>query len=224
MSDLPNSGVFRGVSLEEARQQLEARGLRLGMALESALSSNQLRKRKHRLLACLCCRALWDQLEDERSRRAVEVAERFADGLESQETLQSIRVEAFFASRAVKTEAARAAYFATIDDAERAAENATHCVCVYYHLGDQVAQWRQDLFGNPSRSLAVDPAWASWNDGTIPRIARTICDEGRFEDLPILADALEDAGCTDQTILGHCRGPGPHFRGCWLVDLLLEKD
>ena len=42
--------------------------------------------------------------------------------------------------------------------------------------------------------------------------------------MPILADALEDAGCTNQDILNHCRGGGEHVRGCWVVDLLLGKE
>jgi hypothetical protein len=54
-------------------------------------------------------------------------------------------------------------------------------------------------------------------------LAHLIYDQRRFTDLPVLADALEEAGCTDQTILDHLRGPGPHVRGCWAVDLLLGK-
>jgi hypothetical protein len=54
-------------------------------------------------------------------------------------------------------------------------------------------------------------------------LAQGIYDERAFERLPILADALEDAGCTDAAILVHCRGPGPHVRGCWVVDLILGK-
>jgi hypothetical protein len=52
-------------------------------------------------------------------------------------------------------------------------------------------------------------------------MAQAIQAEGRFEDLPILADALEEAGCTDPRVLDHCRSPGSHARGCWLVDLIL---
>jgi hypothetical protein len=63
-------------------------------------------------------------------------------------------------------------------------------------------------------------AWLRWDGGALAQIARSIQDAGRFEDLPVLADALEEAGCTDQTFLEHCRGPGPHVRGCWVVDLL----
>ncbi|HVS36989.1 MAG TPA: hypothetical protein VMS17_15620 [Gemmataceae bacterium] len=81
----------------------------------------------------------------------------------------------------------------------------------------------RDIFGNPFRPVAVDPAWLAWNDGAIRRMAQAIYDNGAFNRLPLLADALEDAGCTDADILGHCRGGGEHVRGCWVVDLLLGK-
>ena len=79
------------------------------------------------------------------------------------------------------------------------------------------------IFGNPFRRAALDHSWLAWNDRTIPKIAQPIYDEGTFERLPILADALEDAGCNITDILNHCRQPGDHVRGCWVVDLLLEK-
>lgn len=82
----------------------------------------------------------------------------------------------------------------------------------------------RDLFGPlPFRLVTIAPSWLAWNDATIPKIARSIYDDRRFDDLPILADALEEAGCSDADILGHCRGPGPHVRGCWVVDLLLGR-
>jgi hypothetical protein len=81
----------------------------------------------------------------------------------------------------------------------------------------------REIFGNPFRPPAVQPAWLSWNEGTLPRLARGIYDDRAFDRLGILADALEDAGCTDAVILGHCREPGEHVRGCWLVDLLLQQ-
>jgi hypothetical protein len=83
----------------------------------------------------------------------------------------------------------------------------------------------QDVFGPlPFRPVAIDPAWLRWNFGTVPAIARHVYEDRAFHDLPILADALEDAGCTDQDILTHCRLPGEHVRGCWVVDLLLGKE
>ena len=73
------------------------------------------------------------------------------------------------------------------------------------------------------RPVALNTAWLAWNDGTIPKLAQAIYDDRAFDRLPILADALEDAGCTDADILGHCRGGGEHTRGCWVVDLVLGK-
>jgi hypothetical protein len=80
------------------------------------------------------------------------------------------------------------------------------------------------LFGNPFRPVALDPAWRAWRDGTIPKLAQAIYDGPDFDGLPILADALEEAGCTNADILSHCRSEGPHVRGCWVVDLLLGKE
>lgn len=62
-----------------------------------------------------------------------------------------------------------------------------------------------------------------WNDATVRKLARTIYETRRFQDMPILADALEEAGCTDADILHHCRQPGEHVGGCWVVDRLLGK-
>jgi hypothetical protein len=88
-----------------------------------------------------------------------------------------------------------------------------------------------DLFGNPFRPAALDPSWLTWHSGTIPQLAQAIYEDRHLPDghldphrLAVLADALEDAGCSDQDILGHLRGPGPHTRGCWAVDLLLGKE
>jgi hypothetical protein len=81
----------------------------------------------------------------------------------------------------------------------------------------------RDIFGNPFRPVSVDAAWLVWNGSRIPNLARTIYDGRRFDDLRMLADALEEAGCTDEQILSHCRMAGPHVRGCWVIDLMLAK-
>lgn len=78
----------------------------------------------------------------------------------------------------------------------------------------------RDIFGNPFRPVTVDPAWRT---STVVSLAQGIYDERAFDRLPILADALEDAGCTNADMLNHCRQPGDHVRGCWCVDLLLDK-
>ena len=82
----------------------------------------------------------------------------------------------------------------------------------------------RDLFGNPFRPVTVDPSWLAWNERTVVKLAQGIYDERAFDRLPVLADALEEAGCDDPDILGHCRQPGEHVRGCWVVDLLLGKE
>jgi hypothetical protein len=86
----------------------------------------------------------------------------------------------------------------------------------------------RDIFGNPFRPVTPDPigqtgqvvalAQATYEDRTLPA--------GTFDPtrLAVLADAVEEAGCTNPDLLGHLRGPGPHVRGCWAVDLLLGKE
>jgi hypothetical protein len=82
-----------------------------------------------------------------------------------------------------------------------------------------------DIFGNPFRPTPPLPAVVlARNDGTVPKLAQAIYEDRAFNRLPILADALEEAGCNNADILAHCRGPGPHVRGCWLVDLILGKE
>jgi hypothetical protein len=83
----------------------------------------------------------------------------------------------------------------------------------------------RDNFGPlPFRPVGIDPTILAWNCSTIPRLAQAIYGESAFDRLPVLADALEDAGCHDAGILSHCRQSGEHVRGCWVVDLLLGKE
>jgi hypothetical protein len=79
----------------------------------------------------------------------------------------------------------------------------------------------RDVFRSPFRPVAFDPRWRT---ADVTGLARAIYEDRAFDRLPVLADALMDAGCADEQIIGHCRGPGPHVRGCWVVDLLLGKE
>jgi len=79
----------------------------------------------------------------------------------------------------------------------------------------------REIFGNPFKLVSVDPAWLTTN---VVLLAQAIYDDRAFDRMPIVSDALEDAGCTNPEILNHCRGLGPHVRGCWVVDLLLGKE
>jgi hypothetical protein len=84
-----------------------------------------------------------------------------------------------------------------------------------------LASLLRDIFGNPFRPVALDPRWLT---STVLNLSHAIYDERTFDKMPILADALMDAGCDSEEMLAHCRGPGPHVRSCWVVDLLLGKE
>jgi hypothetical protein len=80
------------------------------------------------------------------------------------------------------------------------------------------------IFGNPFRPLPeIDAAWLTCNGGAVRKLAASIHAERRFGDLPVLADALEEAGCADEMILRHCRDDGDHALGCWVLERLLGK-
>jgi hypothetical protein len=81
----------------------------------------------------------------------------------------------------------------------------------------------RELVGNPFCLRRLLPEWLAWNDRAVPRVAAAIYQERAFDRLPILADALEDAGCGDLDLIGHLRGPGPHALGCWALDLILGR-
>jgi hypothetical protein len=97
-----------------------------------------------------------------------------------------------------------------------------------------LAQWRtyqrfhadlvREVFGNPFRPLRVVPGWLTWNDGTVCRLAQAIYEEKAFDRMPILADALEEAGCSEALLVDHCRRGTTHVQGCWVLDLLVDKE
>jgi hypothetical protein len=203
--------------------------------------------RKLRLLACACCRLCWDELPDERCRRVVERAESFADaGASHLDLVDAARAAHTVIKELLErhpfyprplTPADVALYRA--DAAWRAADLSPLPVSVpltaeraaaHFDPARQAdleaAQVRavRDLFGNPFETVAVDRPWLTWNDGTVPRLARASYDQRAFDRLPILADALEDAGCADVRLLAHCRDGEAHYPGCWVLDLLLGKE
>jgi hypothetical protein len=82
------------------------------------------------------------------------------------------------------------------------------------------ANFLRDVFGNPFRPIAIEPCWQT---PSVLECAQTIYDDRAFERMPELAHALDEVGCDDPAILEHCRGPGPHVRGCWVIDSVLNK-
>jgi ATP-dependent Clp protease ATP-binding subunit ClpA len=102
--------------------------------------------------------------------------------------------------------------------AEQNFEKATHL----RDQADKLKEKKDPLLRQWCAQHAVDPSWLTKNEGQVASLARSIGTERRWQDLPLLAEALEKAGCTDQEILDHCRWPGKHHSQCWVVDLLLD--
>jgi hypothetical protein len=205
-------------------------------------------RRKMRLLAVACCRRIWTLLTEEASRRGVEVSERYADGGAGLDDLWEAYLAALYrvdadpgwhdpGRRRAEAAAAYAAYYAAVPNSA----SSYHHVVEYArqaaahdpdgrpagHAGPAEpaaqAELLRDVFGTPFRTPVTAPAWRQWNDGCVVRLAEAVYEGHRFGDLPVLADALEEAGCDNPDILSHCRSAGPHVRGCWVVDRLLAK-
>jgi hypothetical protein len=185
--------------------------------------------RKFRLFSVACCRRIWHFLADERSTKAVKVVEQFADREPNQKTMKEA-VKAAWEARSVSPSwAARAAYEAARDSWQtaRAAGRAgkVHGDEKEFYAETQAQGLLiRDLFGPlPFRPVSIDPAWLTWYDGLLVSMSQKMYDSRDFSNMPILADALVEAGCTNADILAHCREPGEHVRGCWVLDLLLGK-
>jgi hypothetical protein len=203
-------------------------------------------RRKLRLFACACCRHIWELISDERSQKAVIAAELWADGLLSTADLRTLQLAAALAqdehttspasrfgdatSEALCAASAVAlpnkAWIWTVANHMRAAwyaANGRTKVAMLQAEGAQVRLLRE-IFGNPFRRMAIDPAWAAWHDGAAIKLAHHVYEERAFYCLPDLPETLREAGCNDAAILDHCRQKEPHVRGCWVVDLLLGKE
>jgi hypothetical protein len=188
--------------------------------------------RKWRLIACACCRFAWAQLEDDRQRHAVEVAERFAEGLADAAALWQAWYRTYSAGAAASTRwpgrggAADAvrhvlARLADLHLAQATSADDLEEVEARHRRG--LCGAIRDVIGNPYRpAVTIEPAWLAANGGLGRAIVEGIEAEGRFDEVPVLGDALEDAGCADPVILTHARRQR-HYRGCWLIDAVLGK-
>jgi hypothetical protein len=224
-----------------AEWEAERSPLRLIAQLRTPRFNRQLR-----LFACGCCRQFWHLLSAPESRRAVEIAERFADGQATLEEQAEAGKAAHRAHRAIQTretfDATARAAGAAADSAARHARTAANSVASALKdvLLNEHGPWNGGCFESPQacnllRDLVPIPPQATggslppasvlaWSNEMALRIAERVYAERDFTSLPLLADALEEAGCSDARLLEHCRAPGPHVRGCWALDLLLSKD
>jgi hypothetical protein len=195
------------------------------------------RARKLRLLGCASARQLEPWLRNPRMLKALDAAERYADGLIKDAALARWGREADRAWEALRRSRVR----------DKSSKVAAHWAVAHACLPDECGyvtpavlhmdrafgadaraelQTRfvglvRDVFGNPFRPVAFDP---SWRTDTAVSLARGMYEARDFAAMPILADALQDAGCEDEQVLTHCRADGAvHVRGCWVVDLVLGK-
>jgi hypothetical protein len=231
-------------------------------------------ERKLRLFAVACCRRIWHLLTDELSRKTIESAERYADGMPDPEGWAAafretttglvdraardatIWCHARPLSLAQQTAAVMAWHEAPSDQwyppatlseptaedfrraafqtAERTSKAAAHASARAAaretsplrfgraHRAERAVQAAllRDIFGNPFLPVVIDPAWLR---ADVLGLAQMVYEERTFGHLPMLADALENAGCDTADVLAHCRGQGEHVPGCWVVDALLRK-
>jgi hypothetical protein len=202
--------------------------------------AGRLSARKARLFAVACCRRAWHLLTDDRSQEAVEVAERHADRSADEGQRASAAAEARRAARASfggpLWYPARAARMAVAEQIP-IPEVVRYTQVDFLHTPGETrtgelgqAEILRDLCGNPFRPVpAIDPAWLAWGGGVVGRLAE-VAYEGRElpggtldrERLAVLADALEEAGA-DAALIEHLRGPGPHYRACFVVDWLTGR-
>jgi hypothetical protein len=199
--------------------------------------------RKLRLFAVACCRrAMTTTNVRPRTEPFVDVAERFADGEATITDLQTVgcnpaSVEDRRTNSALHhacMNAAEVEFGVVMADcaALNAAWGATHAKTLMPDngmsegrlVGEQAVQCSilRDIFGNPFHPISFSPQWRT--DTTV-MLARQMYESRDFSTMPILADALQDAGCDNDDILNHCRDESlPHIRGCWVVDLVLSKE
>jgi hypothetical protein len=202
-------------------------------------------ERKLKLFSCACCRRVWSSLTDARSRDAVEVTERWLEGAAGDDALETAARAAYAAfeepdrSHAVEAVAYLPLHLGWETAARIAFHTSTaHANCVadltrerkpgedVWQRACDVEQAAQtalvrDIFGNPFRPLTFSPVWRT---DTAVALAKQMYESREFGAMPILADALQDAGCDNDDILAHCRDTSlTHVRGCWVTDLVLNK-
>jgi hypothetical protein len=219
-------------------------------------------ERKLRLFAVACGRRVWHLLREKRSRKAVKLAERFADGEVDRSEMAAAHRAVHYSLKTNRPDEEWAVSHAQAAAREAAADDAGHAAIHAAQYGQAAAarlacagaeddpgvrrgrspdaRWRdtvtgstaeqaeratqadllRDIFGDPFKPATCDP---SWRTSTVVSLARGVYEERAFDRMTLLMDALMDAGCDNIGVLDHCRMQNDHHRGCWVVDLVLEK-
>lgn len=191
--------------------------------------------RRLRLFAAACCRRKWKYFTDDRCRRAVEAAETFADGggtlgdldgasqgartafreWRSKQGVRGLRTRA--ASAALALVRPRPHLERVAADTSGLPVNSARARAVEAECQCRILR---DIVGSPFRPATAEPGWLT---STVVALAHQMYESRDFSPMPILGDALADADCSDEGVLAHCRGPEPHVRGCWVVDLVTGR-
>ena len=207
--------------------------------------------RRLRLFACACCRSIWRLVQPESFRRLVELSEQYAEGVvDRQALLEAIEPVSEMAygfhsavSQAVWATAWSKSFVQAAEFAARAAgaaaaaqtvrgETDAHTAWLRARVAEESAYAEErarqclllrDIFA-PFTRVSIDPAWRVANNGAVRQLAVRIRDNRRFDELPVLGQALKHAGCAEERILRHCAEPAPHGLGCWALDAVLGKD
>ncbi len=205
-----------------------------------------IRERKWRLFLVACLRRVWHVSKDERSRRLVDAVERRADGVITQEQLDQLCLaegdppceDGGDPDECPPERRAAACAVQAFCNAANATVQSFEGYCGGGWAADAAEEPEAenrvqidllcDIFGNPFRPVSVNPTWQT---PTVLALAHAgyenrILPAGMLEParLAVLADALEEAGCDNAEIINHCRQPGEHVRGCWVLDLMLGKN
>lgn len=201
------------------------------VVLHSARDSKLMNSRKARLFACGCFRLIWDRITLPGIKEDVELAEARADRQVKQSDLRNRRFPPGDSPPNSPDWFLRL-YVSSILGTKITPEYMAWVTRVCFHpelwytrysgeTNSAQANLARDIFGNPFRSVAFDP---NWQTATAVGLAQTMYDARDFGAMPILADALQDAGCEDESILTHCRDANQaHVRGCWVVDAILGR-
>jgi hypothetical protein len=208
-------------------------------------------ERQLRLFAVACCRRVQPEADEDGIQTALDMVERYADGAATEEDLlvtpcgasahnSGLRADQLYLAMGSAKDpnwmypqqwgpdsfAAHSALQAAAAYAIPPGEGEDWTVFEQRMADERVVQCAllRDIIGNPFRPAKIPPTCLEWSRRIVPQLAQSIYEEGSFEQMPILGDALEDAGCDEETILSHCRGPGTHIRGCWVLDLILARE
>ena len=186
--------------------------------------------RKVRLFACSCAQSVATRVGFTAGQGMIDMAEKVAEGTavpgEREATLHRFET-AVRENPDLADNLYLSALFTLCADPASAAHQSVGCAFEYERRvlnstrPKVYANLLRCILGNPFRPVTLDPAWRT---STVVALAKGIYDDRAFDRLPVLADALQDAGCENDDILNHCRGDGPHARGCWVVDLVLGKE